>query len=190
MADIRKTTRLSAPLMFAFRDAHRAKDAKTHLDLRDDKGQRVIAARKSRRASITEAQLRTEVMRDLDALLNTTNIAASVDLSDAPIVARSILNFGLPDIVSRTIDESAVDDIPAEVEEAIATFEPRLIRKTLKVTRDLSIDPTSLAIRFIVKADLACDPVALPVEFVADMESASGKMTVRKSEVGHGSRTR
>ncbi|MGL4494574.1 MAG: type VI secretion system baseplate subunit TssE [Beijerinckiaceae bacterium] len=176
--------------MFAFRDAHRAKDARVKLDLRDDKGQRIVAARKSRRASITEAQLRNEVSRDLDTLLNTTNLDSVIDLSDAPAVQRSVVNFGLPDIVARTIDNYKTEDIINEVRTAINVYEPRLIRKSVKVMRDDTIDPATLTIRFLVKADMACDPVALPVEFIADFEVASGKMLIRKSEVGHGSRAR
>ena len=35
---------------------------------------------------------------------------------------KSILNFGLPDIAHRTIDENAVSDIPGEIETAIVNL--------------------------------------------------------------------
>src|SRR5262245_57304624 len=58
--------RLSPPLMYAFRGAHEARDAKTKLDLRDEAGERVIASRRMAvRTAITEPTLRREVARDL-----------------------------------------------------------------------------------------------------------------------------
>jgi len=176
-----KTTRLGLPLMFAFRDAHAQKDAKM---LRTSRGKvaegRVVASRASLNASITEPQLRAELARDLDSLLNTTNLGAVIDLSEHDEVRRSIVNFGLPDIVNRTIDESRTNDIVGEIKEAVTLYEPRIIARTIRVQRDMSIDPATLAVRFIVNGEMACNPVAVPVEFIADLEVGTGKLGIRK----------
>jgi type VI secretion system protein ImpF len=176
---LKKTLRLAPPLMFAFRSAHEKRDAKVAMDLRDAGGERVIAARRSpSRSPISESGLRREVNADLSDLLNTVNLDAAIDLSDAPEVARSILNFGFPDLSTRTIDENRMAELSREIEAALATFEPRLDAKTLKVGRDPYIDPEQLHIKFFVKADLRAEPVDVAVEFVAEVEVDSGKIKV------------
>src|SRR5580704_5361989 len=110
MATLSSRTRLSPPLMHVFRAAHEAKDAKKKVDIRNEAGERVIAGRRLRaRQVITESVLRREVARDLDALLNAVAMESTVDLSEAPFVRKSILNFGLPDVSNRTIDENTVN---------------------------------------------------------------------------------
>ena len=105
MAEVNRKTHVSPPLMHAFRAAHEAKDATSKIDLRTEGGERVIAGRRLRpRQAITEQMLRREVARDLDALLNTVAMESTVDMAEAPYVRKSILNFGLPDIASLTID--------------------------------------------------------------------------------------
>jgi type VI secretion system protein ImpF len=180
MARINSKTRLSPPLMHAFRAAHAAKDAKKPVELRNEQGDRVIAGRRLRpRQVITEPVLRQEVSRDLDNLLNSVALGSTLDLTEAPHVRKSILNYGIPDIAHRTIDEAAVDDIPEEIREALINFEPRLAAASVRVTRDTSIDPVELKVRFIVRADLTCDPVHVPVEFVAEVIDA-GKIVVNR----------
>ena len=113
--------------MFAFRMAHEKRDAKKALDLRDAAGERVIATRRApSRAPISESGLRREVSGHLVDLLNTINLDSALDLEDAPQVARSVLNFGLPDLSTRTIDEQRIVEISRWIETALATFEPRL----------------------------------------------------------------
>jgi type VI secretion system protein ImpF len=180
MARVSSKTRLSPPLMYVFRAAHEAKDAKKRLDIRDEAGDRVIAGRRLRvRQVITESVLRREVTRDLDALLNTIALESTVDMRRAEYVRKSILNFGLPDVTHRTIDETGVGDIPGEIRAAIVNFEPRLAAASLHVERDMSVDPVELKIRFIVRADLTCDPVNVPVEFIAEVTD-TGKILVNR----------
>jgi type VI secretion system protein ImpF len=180
MADITGKTRLSPPLMHVFRAAHDAKDATKKVDIRNEAGDRVIAGRRLRaRQVISESMLRREVSRDLEALLNTVAMESTVDMSEAAHVRKSILNFGLPDVSNRTIDENAVGNIPEEIRNAIALFEPRLAASSLHVERDASIDPAELKVRFVVRADLTCDPVHVPVEFIADVID-SGKILVNR----------
>ena len=173
--------RLAPPLMFAFRTAHEKRDAKKEMDLRDASGQRVIAARRApSRAPISENGLRREVSADLGDLLNTTNLDSAFDLSDAPEVARSVLNFGFPDLTTRTIDEHRVGAIAREITVALKTFEPRLVTETLAVNRDPFVDADGLRIKFSVKADLRAEPLDVPVEFVAEVELDSGKIKVER----------
>jgi len=180
MADVTRKTRLSPPLMHVFRAAHEAKDATKKLDIRTEAGERVIVGRRLRaRHAISEPVLRREVSRDLEALLNTIAIDATIDMTDLGYVQKSILNFGLPDIAKRTIDEAGVKKVAEEIKTAVLNYEPRLAAASIQVERDKSVDPADLKIRFIVRADLTCDPVHVPVEFVADIIE-SGKIVVNR----------
>lgn len=179
MSGSRKMDRLAPPLMFAFRTAYEKRDARKKLDLRDEDGERVIAARRaSSRAPISETGLRREVVRDLSNLMNTTNLGAAVDLDAAPEVRTSILNYGFPDLAHRTIDEHSITDIGSEIATALSEFEPRLVRDSIRAQRDNRVDVTELRIRFVVSADLRCQPVNVPVEFVAELEMDSGKIKI------------
>ena len=114
IAAVSSKTRLSPPLMHVFRAAHEAKDAKKRVDLRNDVGERIIASRRlPARQVITEVVLRREVWRDLEALLNAVALESTIDMTETPYARRSIINFGLPDISNRTIDESAVNQYPS-----------------------------------------------------------------------------
>ena len=177
----RTNDRLAPPLMSVFRIAHDKGDAKVALDLRDAGGERVIAARRAvTRAPISDMALRREVATDLVELLNTVNFGSSEDLSEAPEVARSILNYGLPDLTWRTIDESRLVEIAREIETALIDFEPRLASKSIRARRDNSASVDELKLRFIVGAELRTQPIATPVEFIADVEVDTGKIRIER----------
>ena len=180
MAQVSAKTRLAPPLMYVFRAAHDAKDAKKKVDIRNEAGDRIIAGRRLRvRQVITEPVLRREVARDLDALLNTVAMESTVDMSNAPYARKSIINFGLPDIANRTIDENSVNDIPEEIKAAILNYEPRLAPASIEIARDTTVDSAELKVRFLVRADLTCDHVHTPIEFIADVVE-SGKVTISR----------
>jgi type VI secretion system protein ImpF len=177
-----RNDRLAPPLMYAFRAAHEKRDAKQKLDLRDEGGDRVIAARRvTTRGPISESGLRREVMIDLINLLNSTNLDAAEDLSATPAVMKSILNYGFPDLASRTLDENGVRDVAREIEVALGDFEPRLARDSIRASRDMAIRDDELRVRFVVKADLRARPVNVPVEFVAEVDLESGKIKVDRA---------
>jgi type VI secretion system protein ImpF len=176
-----KNDRLAPPLMYAFRAAHDKRDARQRLDLRDEAGERVIAARRvTTRSPISESGLRREVMTDLLSLFNTTNLGAAEDLSSLPAVRSSILNYGFPDLSWRTIDENALSDVSREIEIALADFEPRLARDSIQARRDVTTSADELKLRFLVKADLRARPINVPVEFVAEVELDSGKIKIER----------
>jgi type VI secretion system protein ImpF len=167
--------------MYAFRSAFAARDATKKINLRDEEGERVIASRRiSTRAAITEPVLRREVAHDLEDLLNTVALESSLALDEYQSVRRSVLNYGLPDLVHRSIDENSLDNIKDEIKTALVHYEPRLLAETIRIERDANIDHAQLKIRFVANAELICQPVNVPIEFIAEVELDSAKIQISR----------
>jgi type VI secretion system protein ImpF len=167
--------------MFAFREAHEKRDARKKMDLRDEAGERLIAARRaSVRTPVSEVGLRREVLRDLVNLLNTTNLASAEDLSDTPEICGSILNYGIPDLSHRVLEEDRVGQIASELETTLLRFEPRLAKDSIRAVRDTTVTDDELRLVFHVSADLVCEPINVPMEFVAELEVETGKIKIER----------
>jgi type VI secretion system protein ImpF len=124
-----------------------------------------------------EAALRATVLRELNWLLNTTNLAAVQDLSAVPEVATSTLNYGLGDLTGRLLTRSGVQARAREMREAIARFEPRIERRSLVVESDATrTRPNSVG--FVIRGDLTPAVQAFPVEFRTDVEVDTGTTTL------------
>lgn len=181
MSSSRQNDRLLPPLMHIFRDAHMARDAKKRVDLRDAHGERVISGRRGMtRTPISEPILRREVGTNVTNLLNTTNLDSMDDLSEVPLVAQSIINYGIPAISRITIDENKVNNVADFLRDALVNFEPRIIPDTIKASRDRTVDEAELRVRFNISGQLRCDPLDIPVEFVAEVEGDTGKFRIER----------
>ena len=179
MATKPRMVRTSASLMYAFRMANQSKDARKQLDLRDSGGERLISGRRaSVRALVSERELQNQIQFDLGQLMNTINLASTQDLDGYDQVQKSILNYGIPDLIHRTLDDSAVDEIVEELQVAIKRFEPRIAGKSIEVRRDMTVEPEELKIRFLISAEMQMQPENIPVEFVADIEIESSKIVI------------
>ncbi len=91
------------------------------------------------RRVMSKARLRQAVLRDLAWLFNTTRLEANADLSRAPHVRRSVLNFGLPALSGRAASSIDVAALERAIRQAILDFEPRIL-------------PSSLGVRAVVQA--------------------------------------
>lgn len=186
MARTRPTERLRAPLMYAFRSAAAAGDAKKQIDIRTDEGERVIASRRStgeRRRSLSDTVLKALLAEDLAALLNTIDLesAAPELIDDLPYVKDSILNYGLHDLSDKTIDETVrINGIRQELEAALKRFEPRLLPRSMRVERDEE-NEDDLTIRFVVRSEMRADPVPTSIEFVTEVELESGEIRIDRT---------
>lgn len=170
------TDRVAPPLIYAFRKEHNERGASAG-DLapgRANEGSRA-PSRRAGRIPVRESELRELVRSDLLALLNTTNLGSAEDLSDAPEVRSSVLNFGFRDLASRPFDDSALADIEREIGVTLRRFEPRLAPDSLQVRRDKEAS-TELRVRYVIAAQLRVEPMNVPVEFVAEVEVDSGKV--------------
>ena len=182
MADAPKVDRFAPPLMQVFRDAFRKRDSAKVLDLRDESGNRVVSGRRgSPRRMASEHNLRQDLAGDLISLLNTVNLASAIDLEDFEHVQKSIINYGLHDLSSISIDEVAVNTVGDKLKSALTAFEPRLVAGTVGVTREgNSVNTKDLKVRFAVRAEMHATPVDVPLDFVAELELDSAKMKISK----------
>ena len=90
---------------------HRERLQPSLLDrLSDDEPGTTQESRAMREFSLV--RLRETVLRDLAWLLNTTNLASAQSLAAYPLVAESVLNFGVPELAGRMI--STTDGVSLE----------------------------------------------------------------------------
>jgi type VI secretion system protein ImpF len=168
--------------MQVFREAFRKRDSKRASDMRDEEGNRVVSGRRTKaRRAVSEQNLRRELSEDLASLLNTVNLESSIDLEDYSHVRRSVLNYGINDLSSLSVDEDSADVIGTGLKAALSSFEPRLVQKSLDIQREgRYVSLNELKIRFNIHADMHATPVDVPVNFVAELEVDSAKMKISK----------
>ncbi len=177
-----RPARFSPTVMHAFRAAFKARDSRKHVDMRDESGERIVAPRRlPHRYGARETILKEELARDLSALLNTVSLSSSLDLSDRPDVAASVLAFGIDDPAVAGTEEGTRRRIAGEIARRIATFEPRILADTLKVVPRPRSDAESVtAMSFTVEGEVRAVPVNIGVEFVADLDPLSRAFSVKR----------
>lgn len=174
---------LHTPLLQAFREAARAGDARRSDVSYAADGARIVSQHSNRQAS-NETQLRQSLDIDLAHLLNTTNLDAVQNLDAHPNVRRSVLNFGMQDLVHLTTDSAKLSHLADSLRRALLAHEPRLDADTLAITQKDDLDEVNQRIAFAVQADLRCRPVDVPLEFVAEIDVGSGKVDLRNLSRG------
>lgn len=82
---------------------------------------------------ITEARLRTALLRDLNWLLNASNAASHIDFAGLPHAERSVLNYGMAPLAGLLLSELEWKDVEMNVARSILAYEPRILPETLEV---------------------------------------------------------
>lgn len=165
MVDLTSTERLQPSLLDRLTDL----EPEQKVEARD---KRVLSLQK----------LRECVRRDLALLLNTINLAAVTDLEGYPEVARSTLNYGIPDLAglsSGSIDAAVLE---RAVKQAIVAFEPRIRAATLKVrveTRPGEMNHNALTFYIDGQMWAQPSPVAMYLETVVDLQTGGVAITER-----------
>lgn len=125
------------------------------------------------------SRLRDCVQRDLAWLLNTTNLASAQDLSGYPEVASSVLNFGIPDLSGRTLSGVDVPVLERLLRQAIADFEPRILRHSLKVKLEANeLQMSHNAMTFLIEGDLWAQPMPLRLYLKTEIDLEIGDVKV------------
>lgn len=122
-------------------------------------------------------QLKASLRHDLEWLLNTRRIPTPAPESFEE-VGRSLYHFGFPDITSLGRDSKDVRiRLLRQLEETIATFEPRLAE--VKVSLAESEDDGRRRLHFLIEGLLRMEPNPEQVVFDTVLEISSGEYHVK-----------
>jgi type VI secretion system protein ImpF len=145
--------------------------------LTDNDPERTQESREAR--VLSPSRLRDCVRRDLIWLFNTTHLRATENLDEHGQVARSVLNYGMPDLAGKTtsgVDTSALEQA---IRKVILDFEPRLVAKTLRVK--LFVDEKQMnhnAMSFDIEAELWAQPLPLRLFLRTSVDLETGTVDV------------
>ena len=87
----------------------------------------------ARRLGVDEETLRAHVRDHLSILMNTIRLDATVDLSDTPHVARSVVNYGFQDLSNMSRKDLIAPYISRSIKQSLLDHEPRLVKQSLNV---------------------------------------------------------
>ena len=136
------------------------------------------------RRVMNQGQLKASVLRDLSWLLNTTALF-DVESAAQMLAGSSVINFGLPPLSGHTASSIDVHQVEALLSEIIETYEPRLLRGSLRVRAQLESDEMNHnALSFEIEADLWAEPVPLRLLLSTDLDLETGHIKVAPSDTG------
>lgn len=145
--------------------------------LTDDEPDKPMESRDKRVISATK--LRECVTRDIAWLLNCVNLGNDGLLADYPDVARSVVNFGIPDLTGATIAGLDGATLQRQLRDAIHAFEPRLTAESLKVM--VSADATRMdrrSLSFRIDSEMWAQPLPLNLFLKTDVDLETGRFNV------------
>ena len=122
-------------------------------------------------------QLKASVLRDLAWLLNTTSLL-DADATLHTAAGTSVVNFGLPALAGNSASNVDVPALETLIHQAIATFEPRILRHTLRVRARATAEMNHNALSFEIEGDLWAQPVPLRLMLQTDLDLETGHVRV------------
>ncbi len=147
--------------------------------LRDDEPGKAQESRDKRILSVSK--LRESLKRDLAWLMNAGNLSDVQDLSEYPLVEASVLNYGMPDLTGITASGADVTAIERRLRQAIQTYEPRIVKNSLRVNAVTGDEMTPNAIVFEIKCDMWSEPVPERLYLKTEIDLESGGVRIADS---------
>jgi type VI secretion system protein ImpF len=162
MAELTSQERLQPSLLDRLTDAN----PESGLESRD---QRVLSWQR----------LRDVVRRDLGWLLNCTNVESVEDLSNYPYVARSTINYGIPDLAGKASASIDTEALQKRVRQAILDFEPRIVKQTLVVeVQARAEDMSRKCVAFVISGEMWAQPVPMGIYVRTELDLETGSVTL------------
>lgn len=128
---------------------------------------------------ISANRLRECVTRDISWLLNCVNMGAEEQLAEYPEVARSVVNFGIPDLTGVALSGVDARVLQRQLRDAIVAFEPRLTSSTLQVT--VNADGTRMdrqSLVFNIESEMWAQPIPLNLYLKTEVDLETGAFNV------------
>lgn len=134
------------------------------------------------RRVISLQRLRECIRRDLAWLLNCGRLETVLELDDYPEVAKSVLNYGIPDLSGLTLAGADTNIIEKLVRESILRFEPRLLKHSLKVevTADRGGEHRN-AMKFRINCEMWAQPIPQSLFLHTEVDLETGDVTVNEA---------
>ncbi len=126
--------------------------------------------------ALSTRQLRESVERDLVWLLSTVHLEATRSLEDYPEVQRSVLNYGVSELVGNLASSVSGKVLEKEIRNIIKLYEPRLLSRSLKVevtVSDSQMSRNALSIQLQGQIWSKPMPVELYLKTELDLETGS-----------------
>ena len=150
--------------------------------LTDDEPDQRQEAREKRVMSMR--RLRQSVLRDLGWLLNSGNLGSAEDLEDCPMVAHSVVNYGLPDLAGQAAMGMDLPSVERALRQAIWDFEPRILRNSVKIRSVVAEDEMNRnTVAFEIEGELWAQPVPLHLFLRTEVDLDSGNFSVSDASV-------
>jgi len=129
---------------------------------------------------MSKTQLRQAVLRDLGALFNAVQPLGD-EAEPYPLLAESVLNFGLPSLSGQLASKLDVGGLENAIRQAILRFEPRILADTLQVTalEATNVLNTHNVIEFEIRGHLWSQPVPLEILLRTELDLEAGQIEMR-----------
>ena len=131
---------------------------------------------------VSTLELKRSVARDLEWLLN-TRVWTPWNLEALEEAGRSILNYGIPELSgfswANADDASAIKSL---IENAIRTFEPRLLPRSIRTEVLPGENVADFRLRIRIEAILQVEPISEPVVFDTGLDLDGGGLRVERFE--------
>ena len=150
-------------------------------DLEPDRKKESTQARTMSRKAYREG-----VLRDLQWLLNSTNLDASIDFTGYPDAQRSVLNYGVAALSGRFASDIDTQQLQGVIRQAIVEFEPRLLPHTVEVSvvaSERSLDMHNV-LSVTIRGDLWSVPYPLEVLLRSDIDLETGHVALHEQTRG------
>jgi len=161
MAELLPTERLQPSLLDRLCDDDSA-------SLQESREQRVLSIRR----------LRQSVLRDIAWLLNAVSLEAVQSLDNYPEAAKSVINYGIPDLSGHNLSHSDIGLIEKRIRKAILDFEPRILPNTLNIKVISTDSYNHNAMNFDIEGDLWMQPVPLRLYLKTQLDLETGSVMV------------
>lgn len=125
-------------------------------------------------------RLREIIQRDLSWLLNTQNAGSQIDGDRYPMVAASVLNFGLSEVTGEFSTTEKAEKIRRAIEQAVASFEPRIIEGTVDVQLIGDVEVAGMTIGLDIRADMWAQPLPLELYLRSKVDVITGEVKMER----------
>ena len=135
------------------------------------------------RRVLTLSRLREYTLRDLNWLFNATQMASAQDLDAYPLVAGSVINYGLPAFSGWSASGLDIRTMENALRQAILDFEPRLLSDSVRVRARMTEaeEHAHNRLSFDSECRLWAQPAPIALLLHSDVDLESGQTTVNEA---------